>query len=98
MAFEHRGERKKCLIRGCRNSAQFRGLCQRCHQATRRAIRDGLTSETELIEQKMLLPSIRGRNKKKSPWELQFERSRRSPRNAKHEARMTNKARSTKSG
>jgi hypothetical protein len=70
-------DEQSCLIRTCTNAARFRGLCSRCHQATRRAIRDGRTTEAELIERKMLLPAARGRSKRKSPWDLHFDGSRR---------------------
>jgi len=64
----------QCLIDSCSNAARFRGLCQRCYKAARRAIAAGLTTEAELAERHMLLPSARGRRPVHSPFNMQLEK------------------------
>lgn len=66
---------EKCLIQDCGNAASYRGLCRRCHRSARRAIAAKLVTEAQLVEERLLLPSVRGCRKTKSPWRVQFERA-----------------------
>jgi len=69
------GATAQCLIAACPNEARFRGLCARCHQNARRAITAGATTEQELLDRQLMLPSVRGKRKNPSPWQCQFDRA-----------------------
>ena len=51
----------QCLIEGCEELAASRGLCPTCYANARKAIRDGLVSEKQLVAKKLMVPSRRGR-------------------------------------
>lgn len=46
-----------CLIRGCQRPASCRGLCDPCYQTARIQIRLERTTEKQLIEAGLMLPS-----------------------------------------
>lgn len=57
---KRKSTKTRCLV--CTNKKQVRGLCGQCYAEARRAIRAAETTESELISQGLLLPTLqRGR-------------------------------------
>lgn len=62
--------REQCIIKQCLGFASSRGLCPTCYNLARKMIKDGQTTEKELMQKGMMLES----NKQKiSPFRAQFQ-------------------------